>query len=182
MDFNEVLYTRRSVRKYESRPVEREKLDEVLKAASYAPSALNNRDRKFVAITNASVLARLNEVVANAVDETTRERITSRGNGKFEFFYSAPVLILVATSNELCARADCAVALENAFLAAKNLGLGSCWINQLNGLNDDPAVRELFGELGLEANDRVYGCCALGYPACETPLSKPKGDKTIIIV
>ena len=45
MEIKEAIYNRRSVRKYLARPVEREKLDEVLRAGSYAPSAMNNMKR-----------------------------------------------------------------------------------------------------------------------------------------
>ena len=44
---------------------------------------------------------------------------------------------------------DCACALENIFLAAKSLGIGSCWINQLGQTCDDPDVRAFLTKLGV---------------------------------
>lgn len=44
---------------------------------------------------------------------------------------------------------DCACALQNIFLAAKSLGIGSCWINQLGQTCDDPDVRAFLTGLGI---------------------------------
>ena len=181
MDFNEVLFDRRSVRKFLPRAVEKEKVEAVLKAGTYAPTAMNNRNRKFVAVTDPKLLARLNEAVEKTVDESTKERIKSRNGGKFDFFYSAPVLIFVVSSDCLYPEADCAVANENMFLAAKNEGLGTCWINQLYSAGEKPELRAFYREIGIADNEKVYCCCALGYADGETPLSKPKTDVTIIL-
>lgn len=67
---------------------------------------------------------------------------------------------------------DCACAIENMFLAACSLGIGSCWINQLGTTCDDPQVRELLTELGVPENHKVYGCVALGYKAEGAPMKE----------
>ena len=59
---------------------------------------------------------------------------------------------------------DNACAMENIFLAAHSLGVGSVWINQLNGISDRLAVREVLTELSVPADHVVYGMAALGYP------------------
>ena len=56
-------------------------------------------------------------------------------------------------------------ALENIFLAAHALGIGSVWINQLKGICDAPAIRAVLNELRLPENHIVLGMAALGYPA-----------------
>ena len=62
-------------------------------------------------------------------------------------------------------------------LMANALDLGSCWINQLRWLNENPIILEYLHNLGLNDNERVYGALAVGYPATEdglpvrTPLS-----------
>ena len=87
MEIKEAIYNRRSVRKYLARPVEREKLDEVLRAGSYAPSAMNNMKRQFVAITKPELLNELSTAVEHSVDAETAARIRSRNaEGKFDFF------------------------------------------------------------------------------------------------
>lgn len=175
------IFSRRSVRQYSSKPVERGKLDEVLRAGCSAPSAMNNDERQFTAIANASVLARLNDAVFAAVSEETRNRVMSRTGGKFSFFYNAPVLIVVSHDPDaLYPAADCAVALQNMFLEAESLGLSTCWINQLCTLCNAPEVREILTEIGIKPNHGVFGCCALGYSDAERAKPVSKQNKIII--
>lgn len=54
-------------------------------------------------------------------------------------------------------------ALENIFLAAHALGVGSVWINQLRDFCDVPEVRALLHEYGVPDGHAVYGSAALGY-------------------
>ena len=174
------IFTRRSVRKYLSRAVEREKLDEILRAGNYAPSALNNQDRQFTVVSRPEVLERINQAVRNLSDKATVERVSARMNGEFAFFYKAPVLILVShKANARCPEADCACALENMFLEAKALSLGSCWINQLGPLCDQAEIREILNEIGVPSDHRIFGCAAIGYPAEEGVLLHEKESKIV---
>lgn len=183
MYISRALFERRSVRKFTAAPVEREKLSYVLKAAAYAPSAMNNQDRCFIAITDKSVLEKLNAVVEGICDETTRERIKGRSaERKFDFFYAAPVLVLACAKKDgLCPLQDCSVALENMFLAALDVGLGTCWINQLSGRSDEPELNALLRKLGMKNGYAVYGCCALGYADGGVSLTVPKSNEIVIV-
>lgn len=69
---------------------------------------------------------------------------------------------------------DCACALENIFLAATSLGIGSCWINQIGQNCDDPDVRALLTVLGVPENHKVYGCAALGCEPADAPVKEKK--------
>ena len=55
-------------------------------------------------------------------------------------------------------------------LMANALDLGSCWINQLRWLNENPVLLEKMKELGMEENERVYGALAVGYADTESGL------------
>ena len=170
------IYSRRSVRKYLPDPVPREKIVEVIQAGTCAPSALNNMQRQFTAIINREIIDLLNRAVEDALDQTSKTRIKSRMNGKFSFFYDAPALIVVSTDpDSLCPAADCAVSLENMFLKAEQLGLSTCWINQLNALCSDDKVRRVLTKAGIPPHHKVYGSCAIGYSYAEkkTVISKP---------
>lgn len=182
MTVKEAVLGRRSVRAYKSKKVSREDIEAVMLAGKYAPSALGDGSRMMIAITDEKVLAALNAAVASTVDEATRKRIEGRTkDGKFDFFYGAPVLIVVADDPAVYApAADCACCLENMFLQAYELGLGTCWINQLVGRSDDPAVSSVLTAAGMKNGYRVYGCCALGYADGE-PAAKLKTNETIIV-
>ena len=55
-------------------------------------------------------------------------------------------------------------------LMANALNLGSCWINQLKWLNENPVILAYMKQLGMEENERVYGALAVGYPDTENGL------------
>ena len=60
--------------------------------------------------------------------------------------------------------ADCSAALENMFLAAHALGLGTCWINQLTWLGQMTNVRDFLAEYCHIPKEHVIcGACAVGY-------------------
>ena len=64
-------------------------------------------------------------------------------------FYGAPVNIIISYKrDEHHAFVDGAAAMENLLLMATELGLGSCWINQIRECCDDPKVRALLTEYG----------------------------------
>lgn len=175
------IFTRRSCRAYTSEAVEEDKLAKILEAANYAPSAMNNQDRQFTAIVNRDILVRLNAAVENAVSPEAVERIKGRLGGVFSFFYNAPVLIVTSHFDDALEPAsDCACALQNIFLEATSLGLGSCWINQLSSLCDDPAVRAVLTEAGIPCDQKIFGCAAIGYPATEGKLFKAKESKIVV--
>jgi len=100
-----------------------------------------------------------------------RHAIAASKAGGYVFHYNAPVLIAVANRADYGNNiADCACAIENMMIAANALDLGSCWINQLKWLNEEPEIVEYLRGFGLKENERVYGAVIIGYPATETGL------------
>jgi nitroreductase len=91
--------------------------------------------------------------------------------GNYSFSYNAPVLIVVANKKDYGNNmADVACAVENMMLAANELDLGSCYINQLKWLNEEPSIRGYLGTLGLKEDERVYASVAIGYADTESGL------------
>lgn len=179
----ELIARRRSVRKYLPDMPEREKIEAVLKAGQQAPSGGNCQLNHFIVVTNPDVKQKLVETVAAAFagmtyDENTyasiRSAIQRAKEGGYVYDYNAPVLVIVANKiSHGNAMADAAVAIENMMLAAASLELGSCWINQLRWLRDEPAVRELLESIGLAGDETVCGAMSLGIPV-HAPAAAPK--------
>lgn len=174
---NQVVRTileRRSCRSFDVKKVSEQDLMTVLKAGAYAPSAMNTQSWHFTAVINEQKLGKLNAAILERMDSAARERAASRADGKpVSPFYSAPALIIVSLKEGVSPypEADCACALENMFLAATSLKLGTCWINQLRGATSaDPHVGKILSELGIPEGNAVFGCCALGYADKESPL------------
>lgn len=70
--------------------------------------------------------------------------------------------------------------MENIFLAAHSLGIGSVWINQLQGICDEPSIREILNDFGIPADHIVYGMAALGY-ADDVKAEKKRIGKVVVV-
>lgn len=183
----EFIKSRRSTRRFRDQAVARELIQQVVEAGRYAPSGGNSQSTHFLVISNADVLNRLAELVQQSFSrmEVTpgmyRSMVASiraSKTGNYVFHYHCPVLIVTANQRDYGNNiADCACALENMMLQANALDLGSCWINQLRWLNEDPTILACLRELGLGENERVYGALALGWAADGLPNRVP-GEKT----
>ncbi len=176
-DFFEVLEKRRSVRVYRPEQLKEEDLQKIIEAGRMAASGGNNHTTHLIVIQNAELLRTLQAQVeqAFAAMEITEDMYRSLQNavrqskrGGFEFYYKAPTLVVTANLRSYGnALTDSACVLENMMLAATALGVGSCWINQLHWLDEDPQVRATLEAAGLGADETVTGGVSLGYPAKE---------------
>jgi len=145
----DAILARRSIRKYENKPVEREKIDCILECACAAPSGNNLRPWHFVEITERKVL----DMLAGA-----------HAYGKM--LEQAPLAIVVCGEKEKEGspwwEQDCAAAMQNILLAATALGLGSVWL----GVNRDAAISEkIHGIVAVPDNIKIVGIAAIGYGA-----------------
>ena len=180
MNTLEAIKTRRSTRKFREKAVEREKLEAIVEAGRFGPTGGNCQTNHFFVISDASVIAKLKELVQTAfanmelredLYKSLKNSITLSRKGNYSFCYNAPVLIAVACRKDYGNNmADVACAVENMMLAANELDLGSCYINQLKWLNEDPTLLEYLRGLGLKEDERVYASVAIGYADTESGL------------
>ena len=180
MNVIEAIRTRRSTRKFKARPVEMEKLQQIVEAGRFGPTGGNAQSNHFFVISKIETLMVLKELVQNAfakmelrddLYKSLKNSITLSRKGHYSFSYNAPVLIVVANKKDYGNNmADVACAVENMMLAANELDLGSCYINQLKWLNEEPSIRGYLATLGLKEDERVYASVAIGYPDTETGL------------
>ena len=148
MTVYEAIRKRYSCRAYQDKPIEQEKLDNLIEAARLAPSAKNTQDWRFVVVTNREIRHKLAQVT-----------------NKPESFEKAGI-ILVGCSNsndvmrcgQAIAQIDVSIALEHIALQATELGLGTCWIGSFN----TDKVREI---LGIPGDIQIIELMAIGYPA-----------------
>ena len=180
MNTLDAILTRRSTRKFQAKAVEREKLEKIVEAGRFAPTGGNCQSNHFFVLTKPAVLAKVVELVQSAfakmelredLYKSLQNSIRLSQKGSYVFNYNAPALIAVACQKEYGNNmADVACALENMMLAANEMDLGSCYINQLKWLNEDPTLLAYFKELGLKDSERIYGSVAIGYADTETGL------------
>ena len=162
---NEVICAiegRRSIRSYRTDPVPEEKLEAVVKAGLMAPSAMNQQSWHFVVISGKGA----ERYRTYCIEKLGRDP-----------YYGAPAMILVFGKKDAIAPVcDGSLAIGNLLLAAKALGLGSCWIHCVNDLCKEEAAA---AEWGVPAGYRPVGSVALGFPAGEAPAAKPRKEGTV---
>ena len=178
-DLFDVVKQRRSIRKYLSKPVQKEVILEVLAAAGCAPSAHNSQPWRFIILQGDPVKRRLADAMAEAwAKDLQRDGIkveSDKRTERVERFATAPVLILACltmvdlrkfpdSERQMCER-DLAVqsfgaALQNLLLAAYAKGLGACWFCA-------PAFCKETVKKSLKIPDEVepQAFVAMGYPA-----------------
>jgi len=153
MEILEAIRIRRSIRKFApSRDVGEEVLNEVLKAATWAPSAGNAQPWRFLVVRAPEL----------------KQGLAKAALGQ-KFVAQAPVVIVVCADlarakqaygergESLYCLQDTAAAAQNIHLAAVSLGLGTCWV----GAFSEPEVSRL---LGLPPSLRPVALIPMGYP------------------
>jgi nitroreductase len=152
---HDLLKSRRSIRKFQSREVEKEKIDTILKGALLSPSSRARRPWEFIAVTDRELLKKLSGC---------------REHGS-QFLAGAPLGIVVIADPGACDVwvEDASIASIIIQLSAQSLDLSSCWIQ----------VRERFHSGEVRAGDYIKGVLkippkynveciiAIGYPAEE---------------
>jgi len=135
---NEVLkciYTRRSVRNYKNIPVPKDVVDELLNAAVMAPSARNTQPWLFSIVEGQEKIGELGE---RALVWYNKANPANALSSAAAIFYNAPLAVIISgKSGYKWLKDDVNLAVQNMFLAAQSLGLGSCWIGRAIGLNND---------------------------------------------
>ncbi len=163
----DIIKRRHSVRGYQSRPVEKEKIEAVVEAARLAPSASNAQPWRFIAVT----------------DRDTRRELVEKGLGGVvpnRWAETAPVIVVgCAKLNVLTHRLaeaakgvhyhqiDLGIAMEHMALRATEIGLGSCWI----GWFKERPIKKI---LDIPRPWKVISLLALGYPAQDEPPQKDR--------
>lgn len=154
------IKSRRSIRAFTDEPVDPDDLDRIVEAGLWAPSARGLQTWQFTILTDRQRIAALASAIATQLQ---------RDPARYDMY--APAALVVASNDRENPHGmlDCSCALQNMFLAAHSLGLGSVWINQLRGICDEPAIRPLLDDLGIPPNHLVWGMAALGHPAGPPP-------------
>jgi nitroreductase len=161
----DTILSRRSIRKYESRPVEEDMIELILKCAQFAPSGQNGQAWHFTVVTNRDLLNRISaknkEIFLKGTDEKFRKMAE---DPNYDSFRGSPMAIIVSgEESDKNALADCANAVENMTLAAHSLGLGSCYLVSFRAALVAPDGGHFLKELGIPAGFVPMLGLALGY-------------------
>jgi nitroreductase len=174
MDLFETIMTRRSVRKYQDKPVEEEKLQAVLEAVRLAPSWANLQCWRMVVVKDKNMRQKISDL---SYVESFFAPKGYKANPSKKALAEAPVVIVLCADptnsgmlwEQQYYLVDCGIASENLMLAGRAQGLGTVFV----GVYDEEKIKSL---LHIPANVRVVGLFPLGYPLEEGkvgPARKP---------
>lgn len=179
---NEILNaikSRRSIRSYKHEQISQEKLDLILEAGIYAPTAHNDQPWHFTVIQNKEKIQYINDKSKELMSKSDIEWIKSMGiNPKVNIIYNAPTLIIVSGRKDAMASlVDCSAAIENMLIAAESLNIGSVWLGLVRFFFD---LKDEVEKLGVPENYEPYYGLALGYKADTKNLAAPKRNFNVI--
>jgi nitroreductase len=173
METMDAIRGRRAVRDYLPTPVAAALLYQVIAAASWAPSAMNDQPWHFSVVTDAGLL---DEIAARAKLWMRNSVSTMQRAGHFRdiladehfhILYHAPALVAIsAPADGQWSIEDCAMAAQNLMLAAYAAALGSCWIGFAEGWLNTSEGR---AALGLPRTCRVVAPLIIGHPRTWPP-------------
>jgi nitroreductase len=140
-DVFKTIITRRSVRNYTDKPVESEKLDKIIEAARFAPSATNKQPWRFIIVTDKELIKK----ISGCLGYINRWTVT------------APLIVIGCSAKKRSAMQkvadkiigvdfsviDVSIALEHMVLVAQELGLYSCWIGWFHSRKIKKLVSEI---------------------------------------
>lgn len=157
MDVYETIIGRRTIRRFQQRPLGRELLKKLVDAARLAPSASNLQPCEYIIVDGPRLLGDVFSTLGWA------GYIAPEGNPKEgERPVAYIVVLLNKKKRETGGEVDAAASIENMLLTARAEGVGSCWIGDVN--------RERLGMiLGIPESCKIDSVIALGYMA-ETPV------------
>ena len=151
----ELFEQRRACRKYDSRPVEKEKIEQIVNAGLLAPSGRNKQTPVIIAISDKETRDKLMEL--------NRSVVPGFPEG-IDPFYGAPTVLLVIANKDGISIHDGAATIENMLLEATNQGLGSCWIHRAKEEIESEKGRKLLSFTGIDFDNFIgIGHVILGY-------------------
>lgn len=161
MDYEDLIYTRYSVRSYSDRPVEQNKLSKIVEAGRIAPTAGNRQSQRIVVIESEGALAKIKQCTP--------------------CHFNAPLLLLVCYDKSVennnhygdkrpYGQVDASIVLTYMMLEAHNLELGAVWV----GLFNPELLREYFD---IPVHYEILGLMPIGYPSPHAEPSKMHIEK-----
>ncbi|MFX1572285.1 MAG: nitroreductase family protein [Promethearchaeota archaeon] len=163
MNFEEIIYKRRTIRRFKQDPVTLDILKKLVDFARVAPMASNIQALEFIIIENSKMRQKLFPLVNWASSLPKDQRTPESGREP-----TAYIIVLVNTKiKRSFVDFDVGAAVENILLGALNFGIGSCWMANINAKK----IREL---LEIPEYYEIKQVISLGYPDEESVMESYK--------
>jgi len=150
-DFEHIIYTRRSIRKFLDTVVASDQIEKLLLAALLAPSGKRMYSTEFIVVDDFDTLKQLSTAKSHGASLIERAPLA--------------IVIVADTSKYDIWIEDASIASTYIMLEAENLGLGCCWVQmRLRGTDDNKTATQNLKEiLGLKEEHEIVSVLAIGY-------------------
>ncbi len=171
-EMNEVIKNimeRRSCRSYKPDKIKDEDLDLILEAGAWAPSGMDRQESVMVAVQDPEMIKKLSKMNAAVF-----------GIDKDPFYGASVVVVVLADPTVPTYIEDSSLVLGNMMLAARSLGIASCWVHRAKEMFSSEEGMELKRQWGLSDSLVGIGHVVLGYPDGGFPEANPRKEGRII--
>ncbi len=174
-NLSEYFRSRRSIRKYLKKAVEKEKLEQIFKVVNYSPTGVNQQQNKWIVISNRGVIYDLNNAIIKWMKTMVEAKsdlaqylhfdnlIDSYEKGDDIICRNAPTIVIGYTDAAYTGGIiDTVIATSHLELLLPSFGLGGCWAGfAMIALGCSPEVKEI---VGLDDSHTVRSALMVGYP------------------
>lgn len=171
MDFMDISKMRVTVRKFSQKPVEEEKIEKILEAGRWSPTAVNAQPQRVLVLNTPENLAKVKEFCSFGYDQKyvdLSKECDYKANGKINIYYGAPLVLFVCYDKTACwthpqngkssGATDGTIVATHMMLEAASIGLGTVWISYF----DEEKAKEL---LNIPETWQPVCMIYVGYPA-----------------
>ena len=168
MELDVCIRGRRSVRAYTQEPVSKEQIEAVLETGTWAPTGMGREPWRFIIIEDKQLIKLVSDETKTLVKQIIPPLAEQFSTDADVICYDAPVLVFVFTEKDPqwahVNLLDSALAAQNMFLKAYELGLGTCYMGFVAFLNSKP---EVLRKIGVPENYELSVPFIIGHPKTE---------------
>ncbi len=186
MQLIDIIRQRRSIRKYQDRKVEREKLDTIVEAGLFAPNPGGRQGTKILLLDDREIIEQIGIVNANCENRNWDAGVSAEQPSIIDDksirsgFYGCPALAMVciqrARKDQVNQIGSAFVCAENMVLEAYDLGVSSVIVGRAEATFANPEMQALLDKWGLDPAYMPIVFVCLGYINGPYPRIKPRNE------
>lgn len=171
---DEVIMSRRSIRKWQEKPISRDTLDIIMKHGINAPNGKGIQAYEVRVIDKPELLKEMSDAVVKDMPNVGER------TGFKNIFVDAPCVVFIGAYNDYdLSQVDCGLLGENIILSAWSMGIGSCCLgSSARMLNTSESAAPYLKKLDFSDDYKLLYCIALGYPD-EMPDARPRNEEKV---
>lgn len=193
MDMLELLKTRRTIRKFTSQKVEREKLEKIAEAGLYAPNAGGAQGTKIIMLDNFDLIEKIGICSANCENRDWGGRTVNADQPSIiddlsirNGFYDCQALAIICIPRDRYTMVNAIgsgfTCIENMVIEAYSLGVDNCIVGRADATFQIPEMAALLKQWGVDEQFKPLMFLCMGYVKGNYPKAKPRQEGRVLFV